>query len=168
VRELSGRRVVPHPDRHFDYIGLLASVDELYRSVVSEPEAWSDTALADWAGDLAGASPIPKPVAKAVRQSLRAAQKLQAFWVDAAGAAATDTTPEDWRSRVDRALGPRAWRPTLDVARIGLADAPSPELFEEVRGRFRVVYSDRWMEGVTFEEWLEDARRSQARNPASL
>jgi hypothetical protein len=148
----------------FDYISLLHRVEELYRSVVSEPEAWSDTALADWAADLAGGSPMPKPVAKAVRQSLRAAQKMQAFWIDAA---ATDTTPDDWRGRVDRVLGPRAWRPTLDVARIGLADAPSPELFEEVRGRFRVVHSDRWMEGVTFEEWLEDARRSQAGNPAS-
>jgi hypothetical protein len=57
---------------------------------------------------------------------------------------------------VDIALGARAWRPTLELARLGLENAPSPELFAEVKKRFRVVYSERWMEDVDFATWLAD------------
>ena len=133
-----------------DYLGLLRYVDELYESVVMTPQRWTDQAYADWATDVAAATLPTKPVARAIRRALRVAQKMQAFWSEDV------ERPDDhgdWKARVDLAQGPRAWRPTLEIARMGLDDAPSEELFFEVRERFRVVYSDRWMEEVTFTEW---------------
>ena len=139
-----------------DHLGLLRRIDALYESVVMVPERWTEDAFADWAAEsTAGAVPT-KEVARQIRRSLRAAQKLQQFWSED-----IKRPPDggDWRTRVDLALGPRAWRPTLEIAQLGLRDAPSEALFEEVRDRFRVVNSDRWMEEVTFTEWLADRGR---------
>jgi len=137
------------------YLGLLGVVDELYRAVVTGPEAWNEQAFADWAGDaLADVADLPRPVHRELRRCLQAARKLQAFWSSPQIAPAGDGG--DWRSLVDIALGARAWRPTLELARLGLENAPSPELFAEVKKRFRVVYSERWMEDVDFATWLAD------------
>jgi hypothetical protein len=37
-----------------------------------------------------------------------------------------------------------------------LKDTPSEELFVEVKERFAVVNSERWMDGVDYEDWLAD------------
>jgi hypothetical protein len=133
---------------------LLASVDDLYRAVVTAPEGWNEQAFADWAGDVLGdVADLPRPAHRELRRCLQAARKLQRFWT---APQAPSRGESDWRSLVDVALGARAWRPTLELARIGLDDAPDPELFDEVKARFRVVHSERWMEGVDFAGWLAE------------
>ncbi len=134
------------------YLGLLASVDDLYRAVVTEPEGWTEQAFADWAGDVLGdVADLPRPAHRELRRCLQAARKLRGFW---ASPQAPSPGDGDWRSLVDVGLGARAWRPTLELARIGLDEVPDPELFDEVKNRFRVVHSERWMEGVDFAAWL--------------
>lgn len=116
------------------------------------PEAWNEQSFADWADDtLVDAADLPREAVREVRRCLRAAQQLQAFW---AKSEHTVSDHDDWRSRVDIALGPRAWRPTLHLAQLGLDNAPSEELFLEVKERFAVVYSERWMDGIDFEDWI--------------
>lgn len=134
------------------YLSLIYSIEGLYESVVTDPQAWRDQAFADWANDtLIDASDLPKEALRQVRRSLSAAQKLASFW-SAGSSEVADY--DDWRSRVDIGLGPRAWRPTLELAQIGLEEAPSEELFREVKDRFAVVNSERWMDGVDYDEWF--------------
>ena len=148
----------------FDHLGLLHRVDDLYESVVVQPDRWTDDAFSEWAGEAVIGSVPSKPIAREIRRCLRVAVKLRDFWME------DIPRPEDhgdWRTRIDLAMGPRAWRPSLAIAQIGLEEAPSEELFDEVRERFRVVYSDRWMEEVTFFEWLaEHGRRGTAADGA--
>ncbi len=130
-------------------------MDDLYESVVTEPQLWGDAAFVDWAEEVfADAYGIGKAGAREVRRCLRAAGKLQAFWsVDGV------TRPRDggdWRTRVDIGLGISAWRPALAIAQIGLEQAPSEELFAEVKARFREVYSEVWMDGIDYETWLAE------------
>jgi len=133
------------------YIGMLGAIESLYESVVTDPEAWGDQAFSDWAGDaLIDADTVPKQARREIRRSMRAAQKLRDFWMSGASRVPDH---DDWRTRVDIALGVRAWRPLLDLARIGLEEAPDEELFEQVKERFVVVTSDRWMDGVSFDQW---------------
>jgi hypothetical protein len=131
-----------------DIAGLLRRIDGLYESVVAEPAAWNDVAFAEWGNETVADGPVPKEAARLLRRCLRVAQKLQRFWLDPPASAA-----DSWTARVDSALGATAWRPTLDLARLGLEIAPSEELFEEVKARFRLVHSDRWMEGVGYDDW---------------
>ena len=134
------------------YLSALRAIEHLYESVVMHPDRWNEQAFADWAGETLGdVTELPREAVREVRRCLRAAQKLQTFWVAAEG---TPSDHDDWRSRVDIALGGRAWRPALDLARAGLRDAPSEELFVEVKNRFAVVNSERWMDGVDYEDWL--------------
>jgi hypothetical protein len=133
------------------YLGALLSIESLYQAVVTDPEAWGEQAFADWASDAFNdTAGFPKDAIKQIRRSLRAAEKLRTFW---AGGRSVVSDHDDWRTRVDIALGLRAWRPLLDLARIGLEEAPDEELFEQVKERFAVVTSDRWMDGVSFEQW---------------
>ena len=141
-----------------DYAALLSRIDALYEGVVTHPEAWDDSILAEWADEAGGAGgdPVPRPAAREVRRCLRSARRLRDFWLDGSGAGAVDG--DDWRTRVDVALGGRAWRPTLSLAQMGLQESPSPELFDEVKARFRVVNSERWMDGIDYDAWLETYR----------
>ncbi len=132
-----------------DAVGLLRAVDGLYESVVSTPEQWGRQAFADWAED-AAAGGLTKEEARAIRRCLRVADKLRDFWTKERAVVSAD----DWRTRVDIALGSRAWRPTLELAQAALGAAPSPELFDEVKKRFRIVNSEHWMDGIGYEEWL--------------
>lgn len=136
------------------FLGALRSIEQLYESVVDHPRGWNEQAFVDWAADtLTDANELPREAQRAIRRSMRAAQKLQAFWSnDGSEVSAHD----DWRTKVDIALGARAWRPLLDLARVGLETAPSEELFNQVKKRFALVNSDRWMDGVSFEQWRED------------
>ena len=136
------------------FLAVLQSIEQLYESVVDDPARWNEQGFADWAGDaLADAGELPREAHREVRRGLRAAQKLQAFWMNEESEVSAN---DDWRSKVDIALGPRAWRPLLDLARIGLDTAPSEELFDQVKERFALVNSDRWMDGISFEEWSLD------------
>lgn len=135
-------------------LALLGAVDRLYESVVTHPEVWGPQAFADWAEEVA-AGGVTKHQARAVRRCLRAAERLRGFWTGDRVA----VVGEDWRTRVDIAMGARAWRPALELAQAGLEDDPSPELFAEVQERFRVVNSQPWLEGVDYDTW----RASQGR-----
>ncbi len=136
------------------FLSALRSVEQLYESVVDDPHSWNEQSFVDWATEtLADAGELPKEAQREVRRSLRAAQRLQVFWSTGQSAVSDH---DDWRSRVDISLGARAWRPLLDLARIGLQNAPSEELFDQVKECFALVNSDRWMDGVTYYEWLED------------
>lgn len=83
---------------------------------------------------------------------LRAAQKLRTFW----GNPPSSLPPDhgDFRTRVDIGLGVKAWRPLLAISQFGLHHSPGPDLYEDVKERFRVVFGERWMEGVGYDEWL--------------
>ena len=118
---------------------------------MTDPHAWTEQAFVDWSTDVVS-EPIGKQERKALRQVMRAADKLRRFWLDPAAPSGAD----DWRSRVDLVLGPRAWRPTLDIAMAGLGASPDPELFAEVQARFRLVHGDVWLDGASYEEWLAD------------
>ncbi len=95
-------------------------------------------------------------MAREVRRCLRAARQLRDFWLEPPSGVPSDAG--DWRTRVDLALGIRAWRPLLAIAQAGLREAPSAELFAEAKARFREVHGERWMEGVSYEEWLDEMR----------
>lgn len=136
-----------------DYIGLLADCEDLYSGVCFEPEAWPDSALSDWIEGIAQSSEVDKEVARELRRVLRAAQKLRAFWEVPSEGRPPDHG--DFRTRVDIALGVKAWRPLLTIARHGLGQNPNPELFADVKERFRVVSGEHWMEGVGYEAWFE-------------
>ena len=136
------------------FLAVLRSIEQLYESVVDDPACWNEQGFSDWAVDaLESAGGLPREAHREIRRSLRAAQKMQVFWASDGSAVSSH---DDWRTKVDIALGPRAWRPLLDLARVGLNTAPSEELFEEVKERFALVNSDRWMDGVSFEDWCED------------
>lgn len=135
------------------YLSVLRAIEQLYESVVMSPGSWNEQGFADWANEaLVDAAELPREAVREIRRCLRSAQKLQTFW---AGEQSTVADHADWRSRVDIALGPKAWRPTLDLARIGLDNAPDEELFLEVKERFAVVNSERWMDGIDFADWAE-------------
>lgn len=145
-------------------LALLGAIDGLYESVVSDPAAWREQAFADWASDALGdLGPLPRPFAREVRRAIRASQRLQRFWADQPvacdGSGGFDpgeptSVEADWRARVDAALGARAWRPSLAIAQIGLDLDPSPALFDEVKRRFPLVHFERWMDGLTYDEWV--------------
>ncbi|HEX9855009.1 MAG TPA: hypothetical protein VGC47_06830 [Acidimicrobiia bacterium] len=130
-----------------NHLSLIERIDDLYRAVVTSPEGWSEQSFAEWASEI-GLDPPAKDVMRHVRRALRSAQKLarSGHQVDAIDEA-------DWEGRVDSVLGAQAWRPTLDIGRIGLEVSPSPELFDDVRRRFRLVHSELWLAGVDYEEW---------------
>ncbi|MFQ5947278.1 MAG: hypothetical protein ACE5KX_00275 [Acidimicrobiia bacterium] len=136
-------------------LALIEALDTLYESVVRDPRAWDAQALAEWADEtVANCEPrLDRTAVRELRRGVRQARRLQGYWARqrAQGAA----TPADWKSAVDQGLGSGGWKPSLELARQGLETAPSPQLFEEVRRRFRVVHFQPWMEGITYEEWLK-------------
>ncbi len=123
------------------------------------PDGWTEQSFTDWAADVA-LQPLGKTEAKAVRLVLRVASKLQQFWLG--HPQVSGDTP--WQSRVDLAVGAKAWRPTLDIAMVGLLIRPDPELYEEVQVRFRLVNSQGWMDGVAYEDWLAEHEASSTRH----
>lgn len=131
---------------------LLDEVDRLYERSVMEPASVGERTLEDWANDVSTGYAVDRAGAKFVRRCLTVARKLATFWLEH-DRASNDAT--DWRQRVDVALGIRAWRPQLDLARYLLAESPSPEVFEHVARLFRLVNSEEFLEGVTYEEWLD-------------
>ncbi len=129
---------------------LVDAVDRLYRAVIEDPTAWrSDGAFAEWLETLAAdGHRIDRPRARSLRRAVRMAVKLRDFWMHA------DPDDGPWESKVDAAVGPPAWRPTLDLAMVELEDAPDPDRFEDVQRRFRLVHHTPWMDGVDYTEWM--------------
>ena len=129
---------------------LAIAVDDLYRRAVEAPEQINEPAVAEWMADVADGV-ADRELAKSVRAAARRALKLARYWSDPARDVAS---LGDWRNGVDEALGAVGWRPGLDIARRGLALAPDPELYDEVKSRFRMVNFVPWMEGVAYAEWF--------------
>jgi hypothetical protein len=134
-------------------LSLAAAVDDLYRDVVLDPHRWGDEAYAGWMADLAlDGGVMDRNAARSIRRAVRIAGKLQRFWSSADADRYRDEP--SWESRVDLAVGVPAWRPGLELAELELAVAPSPQSFEEVRRRFRIVNGTSWMEDVEFDDWI--------------
>lgn len=139
----------------------VADLDDLYQRVVEAPDTWDAPALAGWMEDFGSqrAEELDRNTARSVRRAVRQAAKLARYW-----GARPDARHEDWQSAVDEALGSPGWTPSLDIARQALDAHPDPELYELVAQRFRVVYFQPWMDGMTFETWLAE-RRADAHGP---
>jgi len=135
---------------------LLDSVDELFRGVVTEPGEWNDQRFDDWASSLGESSALDKTSSKYVRRVMTSARKLRTFWLSQPG-----VRQDDWRSRVDVALGNRAWRPVLDLSMYELHRDPSYELFERTSDLFRSVNHEPFLDGAGFEAYLETKPGSQ-------
>jgi hypothetical protein len=135
------------------HLGVVAAMDALLERVAGDPAACGEELLSAWLQDtLAGLDPpVDKALAREVRKVARLAGRLARFWSDPDR---TSRRPADWRQAVDAALGSTGWEPSLEVARMGLEEAPSAALFEEVRRRWPQVHFAPWMEGVTYQEWL--------------
>jgi hypothetical protein len=136
---------------------LLDEVESLYEGAVMMPDQWGDQAVVDWAEEVSAVATVDKVSAKHLRRIVRIAGRLQQFWE-------SDSRLHDdgieWRSRVDIALGPRAWRPMLELAMHLLAETPSEDLFDRVGELFKVVNNAEWMGGVPYDEWLAGNRRN--------
>jgi hypothetical protein len=129
---------------------LVGAVEDLYLGVVTDPRKWSEQSFVDWSESVALDVAFDKELARYVRQAMRIAQKLQYFWRNA------DSRPDlEWTSKVDLALGPRAWRPILDLARAQLRTDPSEESFEEVVRLFPLVNNESFMDGIEFNQWSQ-------------
>ena len=128
-------------------------VEDLYREAVGSPEDWTSERAAEWIQDAFPEGPPDREAARHLRRAMRTSIKLAEFWRDPDRTAPAD--PLDWRARIDIALGARAWRPLLDLARVGLERAPTEELFETVKELFPLVENDRWMDGVSYETWRD-------------
>ena len=138
------------------YLRLLREADRLYQGVVTAPGSWSDDALEEWGVEaVTSGEPPSRDVARELRRCLRIARKLREFWLSPPEGLPSDAG--DWRTRVDMALGIRAWRPLLAIAQAGLREDAGAELYEETKRRFREVHSVPWMEGVTYAEWRAGA-----------
>ena len=135
--------------------GVLGEIDRLYEGCVVEPRRWPDQALADWSDAVVAGGDVDRTQARYIRRALNAARKLRAFWLDD-----SRSQPDDWRSGVDLALGTRAWRPQLDLAEHILARSGSPSAFDKVVELFPVVMNEPYMDGISYEVWLD--RRDEA------
>ena len=131
-------------------MSLLDDVDGLYASCVMDPGRWNDQAFADWVDAVSLTEGIDREVTKLLRRCLNAARRLAAFWV----AADTARAPDDWRGRVDLALGVRAWRPQLDLARLLLERNGDRATFERVAELFPVVTNQPFLDGIDYQDWV--------------
>ena len=131
--------------------GLLDDIDQLYEVSVTEPDRCTEQFYVDWADEVAAGEGVDKRCARSIRRALSMARRLAAFWLERDMGSA----PEDWRARVDVALGPRAWRPQLELAEYLLERDGSARAFDVVSGLFPVVNNQPYLDGITFEEWSE-------------
>jgi hypothetical protein len=131
-------------------VSFAASADDLYRRAVLTPGEIDDHGLAAWLEEAALSGRVDRSAARALRKAARNAARLARYWTERDA-----SSLPDWRNGVDEVLGASGWRPQLDLATARLEAEPSPEAFEEVKRRFRAVHFTEWMEGVSFEEWVE-------------
>ncbi len=124
------------------------AVEGLYEAVVTDPGQWNDQMFVDWVEAVASDGPPSRAEAKYVRAAMRMAQRLRDFWL-----ASVPRPDIEWESKVDIALGPRAWRPVLDLAQIQLDELRTEESFAEVTRLFRLVNHEEFLDGIDFYEW---------------
>ncbi len=137
---------------------LATAVDDLYQDVVMDPDRWGSEAYAEWMANLAvDPTSIDRRSARSLRRAVRIATKLQRFW--SSEEAERYQSEESWEARVDLAVGIPAWRPSLELAEQDLETSRSPEAFDDVRRRFRVVNGTSWMDGVEYDDWIESSGR---------
>lgn len=130
-------------------LALVRSLDDLYRRAAMFPHEWDEEAMGEWLEEtMADGVYLDRNGVKLLRRGVRRALRLQRYWSGRADG------PDEWRLRVDEALGARGWEPGLALARWGLEHDPDPELFEEVQRRFRWVHFQPWADGLDYEEWL--------------
>lgn len=132
---------------------VLAAVDSLFEMAVMSPGALTDQAISDWMEGVASSGDLDKRSAKYLRRLVRTARSLASFWESDVRAGDPGL---DWRTRVDIAMGPRAWRPVLELSQYVLVLRSSEEVFDSVRGLFRLVNGGPWLEGMSYEEWREE------------
>lgn len=130
--------------------GRVTAVEALYEAVVTDPGSWNEQMFVDWSESVVADGPVSKDEAKYVRRALRMAQKLRVFWIDA-----PVRRDLGWESRVDLALGPRAWRPVLDLAEAQLRNSRSEEAFTDVANLFPLVNGDKFLDGMNFDDWRD-------------
>lgn len=135
-------------------MSVLDEIDNLYEQAVIAPDSVGDQMLADWAEGVATGYELDRASAKFVRRSLNNARKLAAFWSQNEG---TADDPAGWVSRVDLTLGVRAWRPQLDLARHLLESDPSEEIYERTVSLFRLVTNEEFLDGMSYDEWSQQA-----------
>ena len=134
---------------------VLDDIDQLYRVAVMSPASLSDQAIRDWTEDVVGGYEIDRLGAKYVRRCVTAARKLALFWADWDPA---NQSPQDWSSRVDLALGVRAWRPQMELAQHLLVDARDAATYEKAAELFRIVHNEPYLDGMTYDVWIETPR----------
>ena len=125
------------------------AVESLYEAVVLEPERWSEQMFVDWTDSVDSDGSVSRVEAKYIRQALRNAQALRTFWLSS-----PNRSDLRWDSRVDLALGPKAWRPVLELARTELQSSRSEDSFADVARLFRVVNGEDYLDGIGFDEWI--------------
>jgi hypothetical protein len=130
--------------------GRVTAVEALYEAVVTDPGSWNEQMFVDWSESVVADGPVSKDEAKYVRRALRMAQKLRVFWIDA-----PVRRDLGWESRVDLALGPKAWRPVLDLAEAQLRNSRSEEAFTDVANLFPLVNGDKFLDGMNFDDWRD-------------
>jgi hypothetical protein len=131
---------------------VLDDIDQLYDAAVTSPASLNDQMIQDWTEAVVGNYEIDRVGAKYVRRCVTAARKLASFW------AAQDPAIEhsmEWSSRVDLALGVRAWRPQMELAQHLLIEDPDPATYERAAQLFRIVNNQPYLDGMTYEVWLE-------------
>ncbi|MEN8237786.1 MAG: hypothetical protein ABFR53_01160 [Actinomycetota bacterium] len=126
------------------------TVEALYEAVVTDPSRWNEQMFVDWTETVDTDGSLSKVEAKYVRRALRAAQSLRGFWLEA-----QDRPDLRWESRVDLAMGPKAWRPVLDLAEIQLHNSRTEDSFVEVARLFRLVNHEEFLDGIDFDEWRQ-------------
>lgn len=134
---------------------LLEEVDELYEQAVMRPDGLTDQARADWTESVADGYATDKASARHLRRCVNASTKLATFWSDRTS---HDPRSDTWQSRVDVALGARAWRPQLELALHLLDVAPDEATFTATADLFRIVHNEPFLDGASFDEWTQ-ARR---------
>jgi hypothetical protein len=131
--------------------GSIASeIDQLYQRAVERADEVTEPVLIEWADQVAEVAGSDRDLARATRRAIRTARKLAKYW--------TEHDPNrlpDWHNGVDEALGGQGWQAQLDILHAALERSPDSELFDQVRERHRAVHFSEWMEGVSYEEWLE-------------
>lgn len=137
-------------------MSVVDEVDRLYEMAVTSPLSLNDQAIQDWSDGVSVGYELDRLGAKYVRRCLNSARKLASFWADRES---RNEDPLDWHSRVDLALGVRAWRPQLELAQHVLDVSPSYETYDAAARLFRLVNSELFLDGMTYEVWLT-ARQS--------
>jgi hypothetical protein len=126
----------------------VAAVEALYEGVVTAPAKWNEQMFVDWTETVDSDGALTRQEARHVRRALRMAQKLRSFWMGS-----QDRPDLEWHSMVDLAMGPRAWRPVLDLAEVRLHEVRSEEAFTDVVRLFPLVNSEEYLDGIEFEDW---------------